>query len=91
VLARSPAPGGRAEAICSHLVSTSSVLNESGHWYPDAIERQLAHVEPDAARRAYARPDYWDVRVRMMSWWADKCEELRYGDELILFPSSAVS
>ena len=43
--------------------AASSVLNESGLWNPDAIERQLAHVEPDAVRRAYARADYWDERV----------------------------
>jgi integrase len=57
--------------------AASSVLNESGLWNPDAIERQLAHVEPHAVRRAYARADYWDERVRMMAWWADKCDELR--------------
>ena len=33
--------------------AASSVLNESGLWNPDAIERQLAHVEPDAVRGAY--------------------------------------
>ena len=71
--------------------AASSVLNESGLWNPDAIERQLAHVEPDAVRRAYARADYWDERVRMMAWWADKCDELRRGGEVIVFPSNAVS
>jgi integrase len=71
--------------------AASSVLNESGLWNPDAIERQLAHVEPDAVRRAYARADYWDERVRMMAWWADKCDELRRGGEVIVFPSSAAS
>ena len=25
----------------------------------------------------YARTDYWDERVRMMAWWAEKLEELR--------------
>lgn len=57
--------------------AASSILNESGLWSPDAIERQLAHVEGNAVRRAYARADYWDERVRMMMWWADKCDELR--------------
>jgi integrase len=59
--------------------AASSILNESGLWNPDAIEAQLAHVEGNAVRRAYARADYWDERVRMMSWWADKCDELRQG------------
>ena len=35
--------------------TASSLLNESGKWHPDAIERQLAHVESDTVRRAYAR------------------------------------
>jgi integrase len=59
--------------------AASSILNESGLWSPDAIERQLAHVDRDSVRRAYARADYWDERVRMMYWWADRCDELRHG------------
>jgi len=59
--------------------AASSMLNECGLWNPDAIERQLAHVDNDSVRRAYARADFWDERVRMMSWWADKCGELRRG------------
>jgi integrase len=51
--------------------AASSILNESGLWHADAIERQLAHVDNDSVRRAYARADYWDERVRMMAWWAD--------------------
>jgi integrase len=57
--------------------SASSMLNESGLWHPDAIERQLAHVDRNAVRRAYARADHWDERVRMMRWWANHCDELR--------------
>jgi len=33
-------------------------LNESGLWNADAIERQLAHVDNDSVRRAYARADF---------------------------------
>ena len=44
----------------------STRLNESGRWNPDAIERQLAHVEKNAVRRAYARGEHWDERVKMM-------------------------
>jgi len=63
--------------------AASSILNESGLWNPDAIERQLAHVDSDSVRRAYARADYWDERVRMMNWWADKCQELKRGGVVI--------
>jgi integrase len=63
--------------------AASSILNESGLWHADAIERQLAHVDNDSVRRAYARADYWEERVRMMNWWAEKCEQLQSGGELI--------
>ena len=63
--------------------AASSMLNESGLWNADAIERQLAHVDNDNVRRAYARADFWDERVRMMTWWADHCDKLRHGAEII--------
>ncbi|WP_276199684.1 integrase arm-type DNA-binding domain-containing protein [Chelatococcus sp. XZ-Ab1] len=58
----------------------SSLLNESGRFNPDAIERQLAHVEANDVRRAYHRAEYWDERVAMMQWWADHLDALRDGD-----------
>jgi integrase len=48
----------------------STVLNEQG-FQPDAIERQLAHVQHDQVRAAYNRGDYWAIRVEMMRWWAE--------------------
>jgi len=63
--------------------AASSMLNESGLWNADAIEAQLAHVEGNSVRRAYHRADYWDERIRMMAWWADRCEELRLGGVVI--------
>ena len=63
--------------------AASSMLNESGLWSADAIERQLAHVDADSVRRAYARADYWEERVRMMAWWADRCEEMKRGGVII--------
>ena len=63
--------------------AASSILNESGLWNPDAIEAQLAHVEGNAVRRAYARAEFWDERVRMMQWWADRLDELRRDSEQV--------
>ncbi len=42
--------------------STAAVrLNEMGRWNSDAIERQLAHQEPNSVRRAYMYvAEYWD-------------------------------
>ncbi len=55
----------------------SSLLNESRKWHPDAIERQLAHVERNDVRRAYLRGEHWDERVRMMQYWSDYLERLK--------------
>ena len=57
--------------------TASTLLNESGKWNPDAIERQLAHIEANEVRRAYARSEHWDERVEMMAWWADYLDKLR--------------
>lgn len=65
--------------------TASTLLNECGLWNPDAIERQLAHVEGNAVRRAYARGEHWDERVKMMRWWADHLDTLRVGGEVIDF------
>lgn len=55
----------------------STLANESGRWSVNAIEAALAHQDENAVRRAYARGDYWDERVKMMTWWADYCDTLR--------------
>ncbi|RTL92685.1 DUF4102 domain-containing protein [Ancylobacter aquaticus] len=57
--------------------TASTLLNESGLWHADAIERQLGHVENNDVRRAYARGEHWEERVRMMQWWADRIDEMR--------------
>ncbi len=63
--------------------AASTLLNESGKWSPDAIERALAHVETDEVRKAYARGAYWDERVRMAQWWADHLDTLRDGAKVL--------
>lgn len=50
--------------------SASSLLNESGLWDEDAIEKELSHVERNQSRRPYHRAKYWDDRVRMTEWWS---------------------
>lgn len=57
--------------------TASSLLNESGEFHPDAIERALAHQDSNAVRAAYNRTQYWDARVRMMQWWSDKIDSLK--------------
>ena len=55
----------------------STLLNESGKWHPDAIERALAHKDTDTVRAAYARGAFWDERVTMAQWWSNYLDELR--------------
>ena len=63
--------------------AASSILNESGLWSADCIERALAHQDKNEVRRAYARGQHWDERTRMMQWWADRLDELRQGAKVI--------
>ena len=59
-------------------------LNEMGKWNADAIERQLAHQEPNSVRRAYTHgAEYWIERVAMMQAWADYLDELREAGKII--------
>jgi hypothetical protein len=61
----------------------STLLNESGLWHPDAIERALAHGEKDRVRAAYHRGAHWAERVRMAQWWSDYLDQLRVGGEVV--------
>jgi integrase len=52
----------------------STRLNEMG-YRPDWIERQLAHVEPNAVRRTYNRAEYLADRAVTMQRWEDPLDE----------------
>lgn len=66
--------------------TASTLLNESGKWSPDVIERALAHQEKNAIRRAYSRAEYWQERVVMNQWWADYLDRLRDGKGADIIP-----
>jgi integrase len=71
---------GKDEATAHGFRATfSTIANESGRWHPDAIERALAHIEASSVRKAYARGEHWDERVRMGIWWASLLDELTAG------------
>jgi integrase len=57
--------------------TASTLLNESGKWSPDAIERALAHTDDDKVRAAYHRGAHWKERVAMAQWWSDHLDALR--------------
>lgn len=55
---------GAGEITADGLRTTAStLLNESGKWSPDAIERSLAHADTNAIRGTCNRGFYWEERV----------------------------
>lgn len=51
--------------------NATSILNEQG-FNPDAIERQMSHLEKNKVRAAYLyQAEFIDERTKMMQWWAD--------------------
>jgi integrase len=86
--------GYSSEEMCAHGFRSmaSTRLNEMGHWNPDAIERQLAHQEANAVRRAYIHgAEFWSERVQMMQAWSDYLDSLRLGGQVVSFPRSAAT
>jgi integrase len=55
----------------------SSLLHEESKFSSEAIERALAHQDKNAIRRAYARGEHWNERVRLAQWWSDYLDKLR--------------
>jgi integrase len=76
--------GYTQDEVTSHgfRATASTLLNESGKFLADAIERALAHQDPDPVRRAYARGAYWQERVEMAQWWADYLDLLKEGGKV---------
>jgi integrase len=63
----------------------STLLNESGKWSTDAIERGLARGDTDKVRAAYHRGAHWEERVKMAQWWSDYLDVLRDGSDILQF------
>ena len=77
--------GFGSDVVTAHgLRSTAStLLNESGKWHPDAIERALAHGHSDQTRGTYARGQHWEERVIMAQWWSDYLDRIKAGGEVV--------
>jgi integrase len=78
--------GYSKEAMSTHGFRgmAATRLNEMGRWNADAIERQLAHQEANAVRRAYTHAtEYWSERVLMMQTWADYLDGLRESGKVL--------
>jgi integrase len=76
--------GFTREEVTAHglRATASTMLNESGLWNPDAIERGLAHGDSNAVRGVYHRGKHWEERVRMAQWWSDYLDAIRDGGEV---------
>ncbi len=72
--------GFTADEVTAHglRATASTLLNESGRWSIDAIERALAHKDV-TIRGIYHRGDHWPERVAMAQWWSDYLDRLRKG------------
>ena len=83
--------GYTSDEMTSHgfRSTASTLLNESGKWSVDAIERALAHGDADSVRAAYHRGAHWDERVRMAQWWSDYLDGLREGGVVVPFKREA--
>lgn len=77
--------GFGSDIVTAHgLRSTAStLLNESGKWHPDAIERALAHGHSDQTRGTYARGQHWGERVEMAQWWSDYLDRVKVGADVV--------
>lgn len=67
----------------------STLMNESGLFRPDVVERQLAHCERDEVRGAYNRAEYLPERRKLMQWWGDYLDKVKAGAEVVPFKRMA--
>ncbi|MEP4548444.1 MAG: tyrosine-type recombinase/integrase [Saccharospirillum sp.] len=78
-------PGKSKATPHGFRATASSALNEAG-FNPDAIERQLSHMERNGVRAAYTHhAQYLDERKDMMQKWADYMEILKVKRGLVPF------
>jgi integrase len=61
--------------------TASTIMNESGRWSADVIERLLAHVEENKTRGSYNAAEYLGLRAEALQWWADLLDAKRDGKE----------
>ncbi len=80
---------GREMTAHGFRAMASTLLNESGKWSPDAIERALAHKDANAVRGTYHRGSHWDERVEMAQWWSDYLDRLKVGGDVVSFRSKS--
>jgi hypothetical protein len=68
----------------------TDLLNKNG-FNPDAIERQLDHVQQNRMRAAYLRSNFMSHRVTMMQWITDWADAQRDESHQPLLPDNVVA
>jgi integrase len=69
--------------------TASTLMNESGLFRSDVIERVLAHVERNRVRASYNAAEYLPERRKILQWWADYLDGLRAGGDVVAFKRPA--
>jgi integrase len=84
--------GYGSETMTAHgfRSTASTLLNESGKWTYDAIERALSHADGNQVRAAYHRGAHWPERVEMAQWWSDLLDTLRTGATVVQIGSRTI-
>lgn len=77
--------GFGADEMTSHgfRATASTILNETKLFSADAIEVQQSRKDSNAVRSIYNRADFFEERSRMAAWWADYCDTLRKGADVV--------
>jgi len=47
----------------------------------EAVEQQLAHLEPDETKRAYLQAEFWPERRQIMNEWGDYLQSLKAAND----------
>lgn len=61
----------------------STLANASGLFRKEVIEVSLAHRHGNEVELTYNRGNYLQERRELMQWWADECDKMRQGAEVI--------
>ncbi len=69
---------GHNEMVSHGFRSMASTILNEHQWPPDAIERQLAHLEGNSVRAAYNYAEHMETRREMIQWWGDWLREQQH-------------
>lgn len=80
---------GAEQSVHGFRASARTMLAEQLDVDPLVIEAHLAHAVKDSNGRSYNRTKYLKQRAGMAQQWADYCDKLAYGAEVISLPLAA--